>query len=319
MNTLSKSDFISEHFHFNKPLSLNDSLPSCLDINNFFENQQPYENDVLPYISYGGVLHFDRNIDADIQTGDYYMCGYISEGRIQIETEAESYIGETHLVFICYKDSIYNIKSFSKDTTIHTYFVSGLAVDSYMQSLMKNPENIHSFHKDFDMHSFIINSLSKIDYLLTEETRMGLFRQSLLFQYVFVRLLNVQDTTITGVHNASNHVTRLKKILDTRYQEAHTLDSLQEELGLNKYRLCRDFSKTYNIAPLKYLNTVRMSKAKELLLDTENTIVEIGNAVGIPNTTHFINQFKKETGDTPLKYRQHHIQLGDSIPDSFLF
>ena len=64
MSTLSKSDFISEHFHFNKPLSLNDSLPSCLDINNFFENQQPYEN----VVGIPNTTHFINQFKKE--TGD---------------------------------------------------------------------------------------------------------------------------------------------------------------------------------------------------------------------------------------------------------
>lgn len=315
----SASSFFSTYFHFNKPAAFENRLPSCVNLTNFYENNHSKLDEVLPYISYGGIVHFDRNVDLDVVTGDYFICCYISEGRIQIQSSKEDYICEEQTVFMAYKNFKYNLKTLSKDTTIYAYFVSGLVVDSYFNSIMKRPESRYSFHKDFDMHSFIINSLSKLDYLLTDEATTSLYTQSLIFQYVFVRLLSVQSSSDIWEQNAPTHIIRLKKIFDTRYEENHTLDSLQEELGINKYRLCRDFSSAFNIAPLKYLNTVRMDKAKQLLLDTDYTIVEIGNAVGIANTTHFINQFKKETGDTPLKYRQHHVTLGDSIPGPFQF
>ena len=68
---------------------------------------------------------------------------------------------------------------------------------------------------------------------------------------------------------------------------------------------------------LKLTNIVRVNKAKALLLETNDTVVTIGETVGIDNTTHFINLFKKQTGETPLKYRQSH--LSNNPNNSLLF
>jgi len=51
---------------------------------------------------------------------------------------------------------------------------------------------------------------------------------------------------------------------------------------------------------------VRINEAKHMLRFTNLTIHEIGSAVGIDNTTHFINLFKKNAGITPLQFRQKH-------------
>ena len=55
---------------------------------------------------------------------------------------------------------------------------------------------------------------------------------------------------------------------------------------------------------MQYLNKIRIDKAKELLLDTDDKIVEISQSVGIENTNHFIRLFKEKTGVTPLTYRR---------------
>ena len=51
-------------------------------------------------------------------------------------------------------------------------------------------------------------------------------------------------------------------------------------------------------------NHKRIEEAKKLLLTTNDTIHEIGSKVGIHNTNHFINLFKRETGATPLAFKQ---------------
>lgn len=73
---------------------------------------------------------------------------------------------------------------------------------------------------------------------------------------------------------------------------------------LTPTRICREFSKYYGVSPIQYLNHRRMEAAKKLLLTTDETIHEIGSMVGIHNTNHFINLFKRETGATPLVFKQ---------------
>lgn len=62
--------------------------------------------------------------------------------------------------------------------------------------------------------------------------------------------------------------------------------------------------KTLRKSPLQYLNSVRIEKAKDLLLHSDEKIGVIGQIVGIENTNHFIRIFKEKTGVTPLTYRR---------------
>ncbi len=49
---------------------------------------------------------------------------------------------------------------------------------------------------------------------------------------------------------------------------------------------------------------MRIERAKELLLNTDEKIVDISQMVGIENPNHFIRLFKEKTGVTPLTYRR---------------
>lgn len=100
------------------------------------------------------------------------------------------------------------------------------------------------------------------------------------------------------------HVAQMKEIFDTDYQNPHSLAELEALLGISRYRLCRDFSRHIGTSPLQYLNQTRIHTARYLLRSTDLSIREVGAAVGIENTTHFINLFKKNAGITPLQFRQ---------------
>ena len=95
----------------------------------------------------------------------------------------------------------------------------------------------------------------------------------------------------------------IKQSLDTFFMNPFSLEDLEERYHISKYRICREFSAAFGLPPLKYLNKRRIEAAKNLLLSGDKRIHEIAADVGYENTNHFINLFKKETGLTPLVYR----------------
>ncbi|MCM1105936.1 MAG: AraC family transcriptional regulator [Blautia sp.] len=103
---------------------------------------------------------------------------------------------------------------------------------------------------------------------------------------------------------APAYIRQMKELFDLQYARDFSLEELELEFDISKYRLCREFSKYNRISPFKYLNRRRIEEAKRLLLTTGLPVHEIGAMVGMENTNHFINLFKRETGATPLVFRQ---------------
>ena len=92
------------------------------------------------------------------------------------------------------------------------------------------------------------------------------------------------------------------------YMESHSAErfSLQEMAGalyVNGSYLLRTFKRSTGMTPLSYHHRVRCQKAKELLSQTDQTISEIGEAVGFVSSAHFSHVFRKPEGCTPSEYR----------------
>ena len=71
----------------------------------------------------------------------------------------------------------------------------------------------------------------------------------------------------------------------------------------NRY-LCLLFRQTTGTTINHYLTTIRMEKAKELLMDLSNKLYDVSYAVGYMNPSYFSRQFKKYTGLLPSEYRE---------------
>lgn len=131
----------------------------------------------------------------------------------------------------------------------------------------------------------------------------ALLRARTLIQ-LFTELYLIRKKENSKNFHIPNYLLDLKKTFDTACNEPFSLDNAALKYRINKYRLCREFSAYFQDTPLHYLNRVRIERAKELLLTTDDKICDIGQQVGIENTNHFIKLFKEKTGVTPLTFRK---------------
>jgi YesN/AraC family two-component response regulator len=58
------------------------------------------------------------------------------------------------------------------------------------------------------------------------------------------------------------------------------------------------------MSPVKYINSLRVEKAKELLIKTNMLIGEISETVGINDIQYFSRMFNEIEGISPLKYKK---------------
>ena len=62
------------------------------------------------------------------------------------------------------------------------------------------------------------------------------------------------------------------------------------------------FLKFYGVSPLKYINQLKIERAKELITSKMYSVNEISLLSGFFDTSYFCREFKKATGVTPSEY-----------------
>jgi AraC-like DNA-binding protein len=96
----------------------------------------------------------------------------------------------------------------------------------------------------------------------------------------------------------------VKQYLDTHYMEKITLDMLAEEFYINKYYLTRIFSEQFGVTPGNYLLQIRITRAKQRLRFSDDSLDMIGETCGMGDAAYFSRIFKKVEGITPGEYRR---------------
>ncbi|HEX3006774.1 MAG TPA: response regulator [Bacteroidales bacterium] len=79
---------------------------------------------------------------------------------------------------------------------------------------------------------------------------------------------------------------------------------IADKLNISRSNLHNKMKTLMNMNTSEFINTVRINKAKELILGDELTFSEIAYKVGYNDSAYFNRIFKKHTGETPGNYRQ---------------
>ena len=91
--------------------------------------------------------------------------------------------------------------------------------------------------------------------------------------------------------------------IEEHYAEKLTLQAVADCCYVSQWHLSKLLNRHTGQSFYDILNTARIQKAKELLLDPRLKIGEIGERVGYADTAHFARTFKKQEGMSANEYR----------------
>ena len=95
-----------------------------------------------------------------------------------------------------------------------------------------------------------------------------------------------------------------KEYIDNNYAKELTLSQVAKYIYLSDSYFAHSFKDKFGISPKSYLLKIRIEAAKELLENTDSKIADVALSVGFSSQQRFNDIFRKNTGMTPLKYRQ---------------
>lgn len=91
--------------------------------------------------------------------------------------------------------------------------------------------------------------------------------------------------------------------LELNYAQEFHQPALSELFHINKDYMSRKFKELYGVGMVAYINTIRIRRAKELLVGSDGKVQEIAAAVGYYDEKYFSKLFKRETNLSPIEYR----------------
>lgn len=97
---------------------------------------------------------------------------------------------------------------------------------------------------------------------------------------------------------------RMLSFISENYGEKIYLDDIARSGSVCRSGCNALFRKYLHRSPVMYLVEYRLSRAKELLTDTDMRIIDVSLETGFPSVAYFISAFRKNFGITPSGYRR---------------
>lgn len=122
------------------------------------------------------------------------------------------------------------------------------------------------------------------------------------------KLQEVMETFIESIYNyipSKNNelIRRAISYISQNYNTNLTLDEVARHVHLNPAYFSTLFKECTETTFKEFLNIVRIEEGKNLLSNTDYSIIDIAVAIGFDNQSYFSKVFKRYTGLTPKQYR----------------
>lgn len=118
-------------------------------------------------------------------------------------------------------------------------------------------------------------------------------------------LAKLQEKKLSAYYSSSKYdvIAPAVKYLEENYSNTElSSDELAAVAGVSSVYFRKIFATVFGEPPMRYLQNVRMEKAKDMLSGDYMPISDIAESVGFKSIYHFSKTFKKMVGYTPTEY-----------------
>ena len=124
----------------------------------------------------------------------------------------------------------------------------------------------------------------------------------------FVRLVLLISRTVAdsdyGEYDETMRISEILQYISSHYREPLRIREIAQRSGMSVRTLERLFQGSLNTTPSAYINDVRLTSARKLLVESCQPISEIAFATGFRDSNYFTKLFTREFRMSPRAYRK---------------
>ncbi len=263
------------------------------------------------------ILYTNHSKNISIDYTSTYTLKYVIEGTKHYQFNNQNVIVSKNQYVL-----------FNNNKTIHTEAQKGTKGLSFFLSPELATE-IYNYHTGDNSQKFSlafyecaqVKSENNIGFWLDKITRLLIQGELSFYQNIDDLFLKLSEAIIKEQiiidgkfsklniikYNTRNalykFVALAKEFINDNSNDSVSLNIISNNIGISKYYLHRIFSEVTGYTPLEYLTFTRLTKAKNKLKNSKDTIFEIAIECGFENTSYFSTVFKNHIGCSPSQYR----------------
>jgi AraC-like DNA-binding protein len=256
-----------------------------------------FDLQIEAYHLYGIVSKFPNHFH------DYYVIGFIEGGKRHLWCKDKEYdLSEGDFILFNPRDNHY---CSPLDQESFDYRAINIPISIMRQAVkdITGKEYVPHFTQNVVYQSDMTKSLSGLyDAIVYKATKL---EKEEAFFFLLDQILQEYSIPYEDRDIASPNelIKMLCNYMEENFEKIITLDELLSMTNWSKSYLLRSFTKQIGVSPYRYLQTIRLGKAKKFL---EHGIspLEVSDLAGFSDQSHFTHFFKEFIGLTPKQYQR---------------
>ncbi len=268
---------------------------------------------------------FDGNFSMWLHSHDYLEIMYVSSGSILVQFAKESNLENIETIkvsqgqFIFITPKSFHKMAMEKNGKAFVYNMEFTFEESSNEKIRLANRfmniNFHNLFNDTKLKKILINEEGYT--LLNDIAQVGTSLKDLIiiteknkstdYLPIFTKeadfLIEVSDCITYKKMGEISYIRKTNSYILDNYQKKITIDEIANYVKISKYYLERQYKKQMGQTIAKFINLLRVQKARKLLLNGSLTVTQIATEVGFSNKNQLNYEFKKIIGTTPSEYR----------------
>ncbi len=241
---------------------------------------------------------------------------YIVQGWLDVETEKKKIRYEAGDVAVINPGHLHEGDHFAPDTKLYCLMVdmnlfrSRFVETSEEEFINPLTEGKILFRSKISGDRSLNTLIETCHAIYSGEEEAFQFRlKAIIFELVYKLFHDYVESNEAAPQKQFVSITRervnvILKYVDEHYTEKIKLEDLVDVVHINKYYICKIFQQCTGKTLLNHVNALRVQKAIDLLVNTNDSVTNIAFAVGFTDINYFSRTFKIVTGASPSEVRK---------------
>lgn len=273
------------------------------EVNEAEQEQTEHRIGDFPLAIYHRILDRTRNDELMWHWHEEFQLTFVLSGTLELSVGKETYqIHEKSGIIINSRRLHHAIPLTETAEYICIDFSSHFLNEQLYQSTIKPLQ---------DNQNFICRLLTLAPHQQASLQEIAETPQAYNFLKIYELILSclneIGNSPASSEKKEDQDIYQLLNFVHQNFQQDITVAAIAQVIPINKNKCTHLFKAYTNQSPMNYTIDYRLLKAKERLLETEETISEICFAVGFNNLSYFIARFKKKYGCSPKQFRKRFV------------
>lgn len=310
---------------FWNPLSDDEFLTSLnnlpIHINSIIESNsiaKIEESDILPKNSDIFIFKHFSYLNDKIHSHNYFEICYVFKGSCEFQFEKETRLLEEGELCIVAPTSLHNIIVDDVDSIIITISIRRSTFDSAFFTLLSQDDLLSYFFRTIlytksSPNYLLFHTNNSIDIkmiiknLVMENYKDDIYNNNCSISWANILFSNIlrncNETIQFNSYDMDSKFSLILQYIQQNYRDL-SLKTLAEHFHYSEAHLSTLIKKNLGVNFVSLITKLKMSDAKDYLINTNLSIEKISEYVGYNSVDHFSRTFKKYYNSSPQQYRK---------------